>query len=114
MPLSLTLTSVLLALTSDGTAKGIIRNPTLIQSQSADSLHVLAFTSQGDLLVAESEGSFTIGDWDDIFEAGKAICCNETKQTDEHEMMDEKDRGMQMFVKSTLKAKVAADLHWKE
>jgi exosome complex component RRP46 len=114
MPLSLTLISVLLALTSDGTAKRIIRNPTLIQSQSADSLHVLAFTSQGDLLVAESEGSFTIGDWDEIYEAGKAACCHETKQSDDHEMMDKKEGGTQLFAKSTLQAKVAADLHWKE
>jgi exosome complex component RRP46 len=113
MPLSLTLTSVLLALTSDGTAKRIIQNPTLIQSQSADSLHVLAFTSQGDLLVAESEGSFAIGDWDDLYEAGKAICCNETEQADDHEMVG-KDGGMQTFVKSILKSKIAADLHWKE
>ena len=113
MPLSLTLTSVLLALTSDGTAKRIIRNPTLTQSQSADSLHVLAFTSQGDLLVAESEGSFTISDWEDLYEAGKAICYHETEPVDDHEM-DGKDGGMQMFVKSILQAKVAADLHWKE
>lgn len=110
----MTLTSVLLALTSDGTAKRIIRHPTITQSQSADSLHVLAFTSQGDLLVAESEGSFTIGDWDEIYEAGKVICRHETKQVDDHEMVDEKDGGIQMFVKSTLQAKVAADLHWKE
>jgi exosome complex component RRP46 len=114
MPLSLTLTSVLLALTSGGTAKRIIRNPTLFQSQSADSLHVLAFTSQGELLVAESEGPFTIGDWDEIYEEGKAICCHETKQSDDHEMMNEKEGEMQMFVRSTLQAKVAADLHWKE
>jgi exosome complex component RRP46 len=114
MPLSLTLTSVLLALTSDGTAKRILRNPTLIQSQCANSLHVLAFTSHGDLLVAESEGSFTISDWDDIYEAGKAICCNDSKQADDHEMMGERGGGMQMFVKSGLRSKIAADLHWKE
>ena len=114
MPLSMTLTSVLLALTSDGTAKRILRNPTFIQSQSADSLHVLAFTSHGDCLVAESEGSFTIGDWDDIYGAGKAICCNGSEQGDDHEMIDERDGGTHMFVKSVLQSKVAEDLHWKE
>jgi exosome complex component RRP46 len=114
MPLSMTLTSVLLALTSDGTAKKILRNPTFIQSQSADSLHVLAFTSHGELLVAESERSFTIGDWNDIYEAGKAICCNDSEQAGDHEMNDGRDGGRQMFVKSALQSKVAADLHWKE
>jgi exosome complex component RRP46 len=114
----MTLTSVLLALTSDGPAKSIIRNPTLTQSQSADSIHVLAFTSHGDLLVTESEGSFTIGDWDQVYEAGKAICCENSKQADDHEIQDEglneKAGGMLTFVKSTLKAKIAADLHWKD
>jgi len=115
MPLSMTLTSVLLALTADGPAKRIIQNPSLIQSQSAGSIHVLAFTSHGDLLVAESEGSFTIGDWDEVYEAGKAICCDDLKQRDDQEMQDEGQAGgMQMFVKSTLQAKVAADLHWKD
>ncbi len=113
----MTLTSVLLALTSDGTAKSIIRNPSLIQSQGADSIHVRAFTSRGDLLVAESEGSFTIGDWDEVYEAGRAVCCEDSKQTDDHEMqdeeLDEKAGGMVTFINSTLQAKIAADLHWK-
>jgi exosome complex component RRP46 len=102
----------------DGTANSIIRNPTLVQSQSADSIHVLAFTSHGDLLVAESEGNFTIGDWDEVYEAGRAICCEDSKQADEHEMQDEglveKAGGMQTFIKSTLQAKITADLHWKD
>jgi exosome complex component RRP46 len=75
---------------------------------------VLAFTSHGDLLVAESEGSFTNGDWNDIYEAGKAICYNDSKQTSDHEMMDERGGEMQMFVKSALQSKIAADLHWKK
>ncbi len=109
----MTLTSVFLALTSDGTSRAVIRNPTLFQSQGADSVHVLAFTSHGDLLVAESEGSFTLEDWDVVYEAGKEICCDSSK-TSEDEDMDEKDGGMMMFVKSSLEDKVKNDLHWKD
>jgi len=114
----MTLTSVLLALTSDGPAKGIIRNPTLIQSQNADSIHVLAFTSHGDLLVAESEGSFTMDDWDKVYAAAKAACFDDSEQAEDQEMheeqVDEKDEALSMFVKSTLQTKIAGDLHWKD
>lgn len=113
----MTATSAFLALTSDGSARSIIRNPTILQSESADSVHVLALTSYGDLLVAESEGSFTLEDWDLVLEAAKAICCDESKTTVDHSMHDESDDdkgSMMKFVKSTLQTKVTADLHWKD
>jgi exosome complex component RRP46 len=111
----MTLTSVLLALTSDRTSRTILRNPTLAQLESADSVHVLAFTSHGELLVAESQGNFTIEDWDEAYEVGKHLCCDEIDgdimQTD---TLDEKVGGMDMFLKSALREKVEGDLHWKE
>ncbi len=118
MPLTMTATSAFLALTSDGSTRSIIRNPTVLQSESADSVHVLAFTSHGDLLVAESEGSFTLEDWDTVYEAGKAICCDDSKINADHSMQDggfgDEKGGMMNFVKSTLRTKVNADLHWKD
>jgi exosome complex component RRP46 len=114
----MTLTSVILALTSDGTAKTIFQNPTLKELQSADSIHVVAFTSHGDLLVAESEGSFTIQDWDEVYETGKRLCRDEVEKADDDIMqiegLDEKAGGMKTFVRSILKEKVEADIHWKE
>jgi len=116
--MSMTLTSVFLALTSNGSSRDVIHNPSLVQSQSADSVHVLAFSSHGELLVAESEGSFTLDEWDQIFEAAKAICCGSGEMADDHDMegqeLEKKAGRMSMFVKSTLQAKVTADLHWKD
>jgi exosome complex component RRP46 len=112
MPLSMTFSSVFLAFNHEGTSRSIIHNPTILQSQSADSIHVLAFTSRGDLLVTESEGSFTMDDWDSIYEAGRAICYDSSK-TNEDIAVNEQSGGMMLFVKSTLQAKVAADLLWK-
>jgi len=113
----MTLTSVFLALTSTGSSKAVIHNPSLVQSQSADSVHVLAFSSHGELLVVESEGTFTMDEWDQIFEAGKVICCG-TGEPTYHDMRDQELEGetgrMAIFVKSTLQAKVTADLHWKD
>jgi exosome complex component RRP46 len=114
MPLSMTLTSVFLALVSKGSSSIVIRNPTLLQSESAKSVHVLAFSSHGDLLVAESEGSFTIDDWELVFEAGKAMCCDGAEdQTMQDQSLDNGSGSIDMFVKSALQAKVTADLHWK-
>ncbi|KUJ22723.1 uncharacterized protein LY89DRAFT_728842 [Mollisia scopiformis] len=119
MPLTMTATSAFLALTSDGSARSIITNPTIVQCESADSVHVLAFTSHGDLLVAESEGSFSLQDWETVFKAAKSICCDDSKTNVDHSVMqdgelgDEKG-GMMNFVKSTLQTKITADLHWKD
>jgi len=100
----MTLTSVLLAITSEG----IVKSPTLLELQGAASIHVMAFTSQGELLVAESEGIFTMQEWTGIHDVGQRICCDETNGLDE-------DAGRMMkFVKSVLGQKVKQDLQWKK
>lgn len=114
MPLSMTLTSVFLALVSKGSSRTVIRNPTLLQSQSSTSVHVLAFSSHGDLLVVESEGTFTLDDWEAVYEAGKAICCDDSEdEVMQDQEVDHNARRMDVFVKSALQGKVTADLHWK-
>ena len=113
------LTSISLALTSHGSTRNIIRNPNISESQTADSFHVLAFTSQGELLIAQSEGSFLMEDWDEICRVGKGFCCDNLKTGADGDVMQEeglheKTGEMMMFVKSTLKDKVMADNHWKQ
>ena len=108
----MTLTSVLLAITPEG----ILRNPTIQEYQSADSVHVLAFASHGELLVAESEGNFTMEEWSEIHAVGRRICCDETlaEDTTQDDRLEERAGGMMMFVKSVLKEKVNQDLNWKK
>lgn len=115
MPLSTTLTSTFIALTSDGPSRTIIRNPTISQTQSADSVHVLGFTSHGDLLVAESEGTFNMDDWDEVYKVGRGECCNEASDDDgmQQDGLDGAHGRMAMFVKSALQSKTVEDLHWK-
>ena len=116
MPLSMTLTSTFIALTSDGSSRSIILNPTISQTQNADSLHVLAFTSHGDLLVAESEGALNMDDWDEVCKVGHGECCNDSSDDDimQQDGLEEAPGRMSTFVKSTLRSSVAADLHWKQ
>ncbi|CZS98320.1 related to RRP46 protein, involved in rRNA processing [Rhynchosporium agropyri] len=118
LPLSMTLTSTFLALTSDGSSKRIVVNPTLLESEAASSVHVMAFTSHGDLLVAESEGDFTLKEWEAVHDAAKSFCCDESQTSGARHVaqdeMDEKNGIMMMFVQSTLEDKVESDLQWKE
>ena len=112
----MTLTSILLALNSNGKSRTVVKNPTPAQFQAADSVHVLAFTSQEELLVAESEGAFTLEDWDEVYETAKALCCDETTTAGDDIMHDEEENkgSLMRFVKSTLEEKVAKDLHWRD
>jgi exosome complex component RRP46 len=70
------------------------------------------------LLVAESEGSFTVEDWDEVYQIGNDLCCDSLETSNDKIMqadeMEENTGGMMMFVKSTLVEKVSADLHWKD
>ena len=110
----MTATSILLSLLPGGIIK---QNPTALEYDSASSNHVLAFTNHGDLLLAESEGSFTLEDWDRTYEKGRQLCCGGTTNADDDVMQDEaSDEGTTMmmdFVKSALRDKLTADLHWK-
>lgn len=116
MPLLATTTSTLLALMDDGLGKSIItQSPTVREIQRATSVHVLAFTSLGDLLVAESEGDFTIDEWDEVFDKAQRIRCG---VADVDAMLDEGEEeihsGLSGFLRSTLQEKVTSDLKWRK
>lgn len=107
------LTSVLIAINADGKSPKLIKNPSLNEFESASSVHVLAFTSQGELLVAESQGTFMMEDWDEVFETGKALCHAEHNKIAHNDMQGVEGEGdILEFVKSAMKEKVAQDLHW--
>jgi exosome complex component RRP46 len=112
------MTAVILAFSSDSKTQPIVPNPTLTELQSADSVHVLGFTSHGELLVAESEGSFTIDEWDKVFSAAKRLCCDDIETDSETDIMQDEiseQKGSEAtFIRSVVGEKVEAELHWKE
>lgn len=110
IPLSASLTATLLAISQDGT---IVRNPPTPEIQTAQSIHVLAFTSHGELLVNLSEGGFTMEQWEDVYAHAEKICCG-TTETDPDAMVDEgENAGMMQFVKTVMEEKVQKDLAWR-
>lgn len=67
----MTLSTTVLAVSSSGE---IIQEPSTKQTIAATSLHVLAFTSKGHLLLNESEGKFAFDTWEEVYERALAIC----------------------------------------
>ena len=113
MPLSVIFTSILIAGHKDGEFTTLTPNPSLIGFESADSVHVLAFTSEGKLLLAESQGTFTLDDWDNILDMARSMCVPEDgAHTNGGVRIEGTNEDMTSFVRSTLEAKVAQDLHW--
>lgn len=110
-------TSVLVAVNSEGESRNLIQDPTPDQVRSANSLHVLGFTSHGELLLSESEGSFTLDEWDEVYEAAKELCSGERNGADDNVMQGiglDKNKGDRMkFITSAMEQKIAADLHYK-
>ena len=65
------LTCAYLVVSSSG---DMLSEPSLEEARDATSTHVLAFSSQGELLVAESEGEFSLSTWEKVLEAGARRC----------------------------------------
>ncbi|KAH6651094.1 hypothetical protein F5144DRAFT_589402 [Chaetomium tenue] len=117
VPMRATATATAVAVVHQDGAKKMVVDPSPREVETASSVHVLAFTSHNGLLLAESEGDFTVGEWDDVYETAKEICCRSTPAKEGTAMVldDEEPSAtdMRQFLRSTMESKVAADLHWK-
>ncbi|KAL0939407.1 exosome complex subunit Rrp46 [Colletotrichum truncatum] len=97
--------TTLAVLESDGK---IVVDPSASQVDQAKSLHVLSFTSQDDLLLAESEGSFSMSDWDNVVSSGQRVC-GQHRRTDLDATMQEDNKDftdMRRFIRTVMESKV--------
>ncbi|KAI2640475.1 hypothetical protein GGS26DRAFT_161238 [Hypomontagnella submonticulosa] len=116
LPLTATLTSTSLAVIADGQSNKIVVNPSPREIETSQSFHVFSFTSHDELILAESEGSFTMKEWNDTFAVAQRQCCSPTATADGDTAMDDDSlagTGLKQFIRSTLEGKIASDLHWK-
>ncbi|KAI1431659.1 hypothetical protein GGR50DRAFT_54891 [Xylaria sp. CBS 124048] len=115
LPMTTYLTSTSLAILMEDGHRQIVINPTARQIEQSQSFHVLAFTSYNELILAESEGNFTMKDWDDIYNASFAQCCPANPSDDTDTLMDEgmpTTADLGRFIRSTVEQKAISDLHW--
>ncbi|KAI1105261.1 hypothetical protein F4804DRAFT_331507 [Jackrogersella minutella] len=116
LPLTATLTSTSLAIIADNPSKKIVLNPSPREIATSESFHVFSFTSHDELILVESEGSFTIKEWDDVFAAAQRQCCSQGAASDGDALMDDGSPAgsdLKQFTRSTLEEKTASDLYWK-
>jgi len=116
VPLKATATAVLLAVLSDDGNSRVVIDPSPWEVDNARSVHVMGFTSQDDLLIAESEGKFTVAEWEGVVSTARNACCQQPEQSGlDDAAMGESPRptDMRRFIRSSMEARVASDLHWK-
>ncbi|KAI1489534.1 hypothetical protein F5X96DRAFT_606704 [Biscogniauxia mediterranea] len=117
LPLTATLTSAALAIVPEEGVSKIVLNPTAREIEQSQSFHVLAFTSHNELILAESEGSFTMKEWEDVFARAYSQCCPRTMSKDDSDalMDDYRSAGSDLshFTRSIMEQKIASDLYWK-
>lgn len=119
IPMQSTLTATCIAITSstDSDSEGTrIVDPSPTRLASATSAHVFAFSSTGDLLLAESEGRFDMDEWEDVYTDARAVCCTrqdeQTMQIDGRD--DAKNECLQGFVETVVRDHVRASRAWTD
>ncbi|KAJ4372811.1 exosome non-catalytic core subunit rrp46 [Didymella sp. IMI 355093] len=84
IPLSTTLTSVLVAYPSSTTKSSTpLLTPTaneLLRAKPIRSTHVFAFSGNRRLLLNESDGKFSYEEWEEACEMAEEVCCKEEDQ----------------------------------
>lgn len=109
-------TSVVTAISIQAGQTTFITDPSPRQTEQARSVHVLAFTSHGELLLAESEGDFTMDEWDHVYTTSRSICCKAAPNQEIDMVLGEDQQpgpDLRRFVRTATEVKVTADVHWK-
>ncbi|KAF7507486.1 hypothetical protein GJ744_010417 [Endocarpon pusillum] len=107
IPMRCTFTSTIVALMSKTSTRD---HPTIAELNAAKSLHVLTFSSKDEVLLAESEGRFSMDEWDAIEEKAKIICLGSPDAMIEK---GEEDKSLQQHMRSVIAEKVTVDERWR-
>ncbi|KAM3463892.1 hypothetical protein MY5147_003009 [Beauveria neobassiana] len=122
IPLKTIATAVTLAVPSDGgdgssSSNSIVVDPSAREADTARSLHVLGYTADNELLLAESQGAFSVDEWEAVLQTGQQACCRAARlELGEDTAMA--DGGLEApsiraFVRSVMETKIAEDFAWK-
>lgn len=111
----MTLTSTLVAVSDSGE---LVADPSAVVTEAATSRHVLGFSSHGGLVVAESEGAFSIETWEQVYDKAEGICRGSSMvnvdRTGDTDMESSGQGDLEGALKETIKVKTARDQRWKD
>lgn len=94
-----------------------MQDPSAKQIHSASSVHVLAFSSHGDLLLVESEGSFGIDVWEEVVAQARHICHDaEAADSDSDNASMDSTRPLSLanVMKNTMQERMVKEHRWRE
>lgn len=82
---------------------------------SASSIHVFAFTADGQLLLSESEGSFSIETWQNVADKAKQSCCEGMEGGGEPMEVEGEETGpsLHTWLKGIVQQKADREQAWK-
>ena len=113
IPLVMTVTAALICIDEDG---AILSNPGAKALSLADSVHILAFSSLGKLVLAQSEGSFSISDWENVHSRARQICLGTDPAQDLGEdvsMASGQEESLQEKLRNAVERRVSKEQAWK-
>lgn len=111
VPLSMTFSATVLAVTKSG---DIISEPSVQTAKAAASLHALAFSSKGHLLLNESQGAFDFDTWEQVHERALILCRGQAGSDEDVSMAENGDgQPLEGFIRETVEDKVHNDYAWK-
>lgn len=109
IPLSMTYTAAILAVSS---ANKITPEPSLDECAKAKSLHVLAFSSKGHLLLNESQGTFDFGTWEQVYDQAISICREKKVAGKDGDVAMDASHTLEAFLRETVEEKISQDYAW--
>ncbi|KAM3448223.1 hypothetical protein MY3296_008021 [Beauveria thailandica] len=124
IPLKTIATAVTLAVpavggddSSSSSSSNMVVDPSAREADTARSLHVLGYTADNELLLAESQGAFTVDEWEAVLQTGQQACCRAARQElgEDTAMADGglEAPSIRAFVRSVMETKIAGDFAWK-
>lgn len=113
--MSMIYTAALVAVSPTG---DLIPNPSPKDTKAATSLHVLAFSSKGHLLLNESQGDFNLDTWEKVHDCAETICRGGTKfqltkDGDVSMAGSGEPQTLEQFVREIVEDKVREEFAWK-
>ncbi|PNS16631.1 Exosome complex component RRP46 [Sphaceloma murrayae] len=99
IPLSTTLSSTTIAVphsASDKPHSAPVLDPSPSQVRQAKSVHVFAFSSSGEILLAESEGTFDVDEWEGVEVRAREACLGAGAEESPGAEEEEEGEGMEV------------------
>ena len=111
IPLAATIASTFVAILPNGS---LILDPNIKTLPNALSVHAIAFSSQKQLMLVESEGLFDMDTWDTVTQLAESACCRRSGDDGGDGDMDQGEKTVEGFIKDTVESRLHSIEAWRQ